>query len=47
MLIELELPDDELVGKALKIKVAMQSTETYFMLANKYAEILSVSDLRA
>ena len=23
MLVELELPDDELVGKALKIKVAM------------------------
>jgi len=47
MLVELEFPNDDLVGKDLKFKVAMQSTETYFMLGCKYPEALAIEDPRA
>ena len=47
MLVELEFPNDELVGKELKFKVAMQSTETYFTLGCKYPDIIPIEDPRA
>lgn len=47
MLVELEFPNDDLVDKELKFKVAMQSTESYFMLGCKYPEALSIEDPRA
>ena len=46
MLVELELPNDELNGKEIQFKVAMQSTETYFTLSNKYSGELPVSNLQ-
>lgn len=47
MLVELEFPNDDLVGRELKFKVAMQSTETYFMLGCTYPDILAIGDPRA
>jgi len=47
MLVELEFPNDDLVDKELKFKVAMQSTETYFMLGCRYPAVLSIDDPRA
>ena len=46
MIIEMEFPNDQLFGKELKFKVAMQSTESYFSLSCKYAEPLSIRDKR-
>jgi len=46
MLLELEVPNDELNGREINLKVAMQSSETYFMLSNKYQEDLHISDER-
>lgn len=47
LLVELEMPDLGLVGKEIKFKVSMQSTETYFMLSSKYADALCIQDPRA
>jgi len=46
MLLELEVPNDELNGREITVKVAMQSSETFFMLANKYSGDLHIYDER-
>ena len=44
MLVEIEVPNDDLLDTDIKLKVAMQSTETYFMLSSVTNWELSISD---
>ena len=44
MLVEIELPNDDLMDVDLKLKIAMQSTETYFMISKLSHQELSIND---
>lgn len=44
VLVELELPDDDLVSKEIKFIVSMVSSENYVMLSGKYHESLAIED---
>ena len=46
MVIELEVADTDLIGKELKMKCSMRTDGFYFLLANKYSDVTSVSDHR-
>ena len=46
MVIELEVADTDLIGKELKMKCSMRTDGMYFLLANKYSDVTSVSDHR-
>lgn len=46
LLIESEMPDDALVGVPLKMKVSLMIAEYYFMITEKYNEVLKISDPR-
>ena len=47
MLVEIELPNDELVGKEILFKVAVQSSENYFMISSTHGDALPIEDPRA
>lgn len=36
LMVEVEIPFEQLVGEEIKLKVAIQSSETYFMLGSRY-----------
>ena len=44
MLVELETPNDALVGEEIKIKVSMQSSEISLMLGAVYNDPLMIED---
>ena len=46
MVIELEIPNSDLIGQELKMKVSMRTDGYYFMLSNKYKDCTSVNDPR-
>lgn len=36
MIVEIEVPNDDLIGVDLKLKVSLMISETYFMISSKY-----------
>jgi len=46
LIVELEMPNNDLMGVDLKLKVSFQTSETYFMLSNKYNRCLTINDPR-
>lgn len=47
MLVELETPNDSLVGEELKLKISMQSSEISLMLGAVHQEPLMIEDPKA
>jgi hypothetical protein len=46
IMVELELPTDELVGQEINFMVSMVSSENYTMLSGKYNDALAIEDGR-
>jgi hypothetical protein len=46
LMVELELPTDDLVGQEINFMVNMVSSENYTMLSGKYSDVLAIEDPR-